>query len=385
MLNAGVHPVIPEKGSVGASGDLAPLAHLALSMLGEGESWYEGRWRTGADALRAARIQPVKLAAKEGLALLNGTQAMCAVGGLALYRALRVTGLADLAGAMSLEALLGTPTAFDARIQNARPHPGQQWSAAHLRDLLKDSEIRRSHEDNDPRVQDAYSLRCMPQVHGAARGALDHVRSIVEIETGSATDNPLIFTESAQVLSGGNFHGAPLALGYDYASIALTQLMSISERRIDRLINPDLNEGLPAFLSAHPGSSSGFMLAHVTAAALLNEAKVLATPASIDSVPTSGGKEDHVSMGMTAALKLRQIVENLEYVNAIELMAACEALEYRRPLRSSKTIERARERIRAIVPRLTNDRPPAPDIEALTAAVRKGEFDEFTQSTDGPA
>ncbi|HEX4593562.1 MAG TPA: histidine ammonia-lyase [Bryobacteraceae bacterium] len=377
MVDRGVYPRIPEKGSVGASGDLAPLAHLALSIIGEGEAWHGGQWRSGADALRGAGIKPVRLAAKEGLALLNGTQAMCAVGGLALYRARRITGLADLAGAMSLEALLGTPTAFDARIQNARPHAGQKSAAAHLRELVLDSEIRRSHQVNDPRVQDAYSLRCMPQVHGAVRGALEHVRSIVEIETGSATDNPLIFKETGEVLSGGNFHGAPLALGYDYAAIALTQLMSISERRIDRLINPDLNEGLPAFLSAHPGSSSGFMIAHVSAAALLNESKVLATPASIDSVPTSGGKEDHVSMGMTSALKLRQVVENIEYVNAIELMVACEALDYRRPLRSSKPIERARERIRAIVPRLTNDRPPAPDIEALAAAICRGEFDEL--------
>ena len=380
MVERGVYPRIPEKGSVGASGDLAPLAHLALSIIGEGESWFDGQWRAGGDALRAAGIKPMRLAAKEGLALLNGTQAMCAVGGLALYRARRVAELSDLAGAMSLEALLGTPVAFDARIQNARPHPGQELAAAHLRELLDDSEIRRSHVVNDPRVQDAYSLRCMPQVHGAVRGALEHVRSIVEIETGSATDNPLIFKDTGEVLSGGNFHGAPLGLGYDYACIALTDLMSISERRIDRLINPDFNEGLPAFLSANPGTSSGFMIAHVCAAALLNESKVLAHPASIDNVPTSGGKEDHVSMGMTSALKLRQIVENAEYVNAIELMVACEALDYRRPLRSSKPIERAREMIRAIVPRLTDDRPPAPDIEALAAAIRRGEFDEFTKS-----
>jgi histidine ammonia-lyase len=379
MVERGVYPRIPEKGSVGASGDLAPLAHLALSIIGEGESWYDGQWRSGGDALSAAGIKPVRLAAKEGLALLNGTQAMCSVGGLALYRARRVVALADLAGAMSLEALRGTPVAFDARIQRARPHPGQESAAAHLRGLLEDSEIRRSHQHQavDPRVQDAYSLRCMPQVHGAVRGALEHVRSIVEIETGSATDNPLIFKETGEVLSGGNFHGAPLALGFDYACIALTDLMSISERRIDRLINPDLNEGLPPFLSANPGTSSGYMIAQISAASLLNESRVLAHPASIDSVPTSGGKEDHVSMGMTSALKLRQIVENAEYVSAIELMVACEGLEYRRPLRSSKSIERAREIIRAIVPRLTNDRPPAPDIEALAAAIRLGEFDEF--------
>jgi histidine ammonia-lyase len=379
MLQAAVHPMIPEKGSVGASGDLAPLAHLALSMIGEGESFYRGRLVGGGDALRAAQIKPVRLAAKEGLALLNGTQAMAAVGGLALLRGLRVAALADLAGAMSLEALRGTPVAFDARIQAARPQEGQQVVAGHLRNLLEGSEIRRSHLANDPRVQDAYSLRCMPQVHGAVRGALEYVRHIVEIESGSATDNPLVFADSEEILSGGNFHGAPLALVYDYAAIALTDLMSIAERRIDRLINPDLNEGLPAFLSAHPGKSSGFMVAHVSAAALLSESRVFAHPASIDSVPTSGGKEDHVSMGMTSATKLRRIVENAEHVVAIELMAAAEGLDYRRPLRSSKPIERARELIRSFVPRLTTDRPLSRDIQAISTAVGRGDFDEFTQ------
>lgn len=377
MLERGVHPVIPEKGSVGASGDLAPLAHLALSIIGEGESFYRGQRMPGGDALRAAELLPVRLAAKEGLALLNGTQAMGAVGGLAIHRAQRVTALADLAGAMALEALRGTPVAFDERIHGARPHAGQLASAAHLRDLLKDSEIRRSHLTDDPRVQDAYSLRCMPQVHGAVRGALQHARAVVEIESGAATDNPLVFAGTGEVLSGGNFHGAPLALVFDYAAMAVTDLMSISERRIDRLVNPDVNEGLPPFLSSHPGTSSGYMIAQICAVSLLNEAKVLAHPASIDNVPTSGAKEDHVSMGMTAAVKLRNIVSNAEHVIAIELLAAAEGLEYRAPLRSSERIERAHELIRTFVPRLREDRPLSYDIQRVTAAIERGDFDEF--------
>ncbi|MGI8958989.1 MAG: histidine ammonia-lyase [Bryobacteraceae bacterium] len=375
MLDRGVHPVIPEQGSVGASGDLAPLAHLALSMIGEGESWFRGRRLPGGEALRGAEITPVRLEAKEGLALLNGTQAMCGVGGLALYRGWKVTCLADLAGAMTLEALRGTPVPFDARIQKARPHPGQMASAAHLRDLLTDSAIRRSHLTNDPRVQDAYSLRCMPQVHGAVRNALQHAREVTEIESGSATDNPLVFAQD--VLSGGNFHGAPLGMVYDYAALAVTDLMSISERRIDRLVNPDLNEGLPPFLSSHPGTSSGYMIAHVCAASLLSQSKVLAHPASVDNVPTSGGKEDHVSMGMTSALKLRHIVSNAERVISIELLAAAEGLDYRAPLRSSTRIEHAREMIRALVPRLTADRPLSGDIESIAGAIQRGDFDEF--------
>jgi histidine ammonia-lyase len=377
MLRLRVHPVIPEKGSVGASGDLAPLAHLALSMVGEGESLFRGERLPGGEALRAAGTTPLRLAAKEGLALLNGTQAMCAVGGLALLRARRLVALADLAGAMTLEALLGTPTAFDARIQQVRPHRGQTAAAAHLRNLLEDSEIRRSHLTNDSRVQDAYSLRCMPQVHGAVRDAINHACSVVEVETGSATDNPLVFADSGDVISGGNFHGAPLALAFDYAAIAMTDLISIGERRIDRLVNPDVNEGLPPFLSSQPGLSSGFMLAQICAAALLNEAKVLAHPASIDNVPTSGDKEDHVSMGMTAALKLRQIVWNAEQVIAIELLAAAEGLDYRAPLRSSAPIERARAVLRDIVPRMSTDRPLSIDIQKTSAAIERGALDDF--------
>jgi histidine ammonia-lyase len=375
MLERGVHPLIPEKGSVGASGDLAPLAHLALTVIGEGEAFYEGERMASIEALRRARIEPVSLEAKEGLALLNGTQAMAAVGGLALNRAETVAHVADVAGAMTLEALRGTPVAFDERIHAARPHPGQVEVAAHLRELLRESEIRVSHLENDPRVQDAYSLRCMPQVHGAVRGALHHARETVEIETGSATDNPLVFATENEVLSGGNFHGAPLALAFDYAAIALTDLMSITERRIDRLVNPDFNEGLPPFLTAQPGLSSGFMMTQVTAAALLCEARVLAHPASIDNVPTDGGKEDHVSMGMTAASKLRAIVENAEHTLAIELLAAAEGLEYRQPLKPGVGVRRAYEIVRANVPRLTQDRALSNDIQKIAKAIRQGEFE----------
>lgn len=375
MLNRRVAPVIPEKGSVGASGDLAPLAHLALALLGEGDAFFEGKRMAAADALKLAGLQSTDLQAKEGLALLNGTQAMHAVGGLALWRAQRLVQVADVAGAMTLEALKGTPVAFDERIHNARPHPGQITVARHLRELLRDSEIRASHLEGDSRVQDAYSLRCIPQVHGAVRGALAHCEEVLAIESGSATDNPLVFVDNGDVLSGGNFHGAPLALALDYAAIALTDLMSISERRIDRLTNPDMNEGLPAFLAQHPGMQSGFMIPHVVAVALLNEAKVLAHPASIDNLPTSAGKEDHVSMGMTAALKLRSIVENAEHLLAIELLAAAEGLEFRRPLRAGAGVERAFAQLRAIAPRLEEDRVLAPDIERVAEAIRVGKFE----------
>ena len=375
MLERGVHPLIPEKGSVGASGDLAPLAHLALCLIGEGEAVYQGERMSGAEALRRAGLEAVRLEAKEGLALLNGTQAMAATGALALHRAERLAHLADVSGAMTLEALRGTPVAFDERIHAARPHPGQQAVAEHLRQLLTDSEIRASHLENDPRVQDAYSLRCMPQVHGAVRTALRHAREVVEIETGSATDNPLIFIERGDIISGGNFHGAPVALCLDYAAIALTDLMSITERRIDRLVNPDSNEDLPPFLTTDAGTSSGFMMAQVTAAALLADSRVLAHPASIDNVPTDGGKEDHVSMGMTAAVKLRAIVENAEYVLAIELLAAAQGLEHRAPLKPGRGVARAFEIVRSIAPPVERDRVLSTDFERLAEAIREGRFD----------
>jgi histidine ammonia-lyase len=298
--------------------------------------------------------------------------------------AVRVAKLTDVAGAMSLEALKGTPAAFDPRVQAVRPHAGQIAAAAHLVDLLKDSEIRESHRSHDPRVQDAYCLRCMPQVHGAVRGVLGHVAAVLQTESGSATDNPLIFPEEfsaslahVTVISGGNFHGAPLAYAFDYAALAITDLASITERRIDRLLNPDINEGLPAFLATDPGLSSGFMMAQIVAAALINECQVLAHPSSTGTIPTDGGKEDHVSMGMTGALKLRQIVENVECIVAIEMMCAAQGLEFRLPLRPSHRVQQAHEAVRTVVPRLEKDRVLAPDIEKLASAVRAGLFDAW--------
>ncbi|HEV3243636.1 MAG TPA: histidine ammonia-lyase [Chthoniobacterales bacterium] len=377
MLNQRVHPVVPEKGSVGASGDLAPLAHLALSLIGEGEALFDGKRMESGEALKRAKLKAVLLKAKEGLALLNGTQAMHAVGGLSILRATRLTKIANVAGAMTLEGLRDTPAAFDPRLHDARPHPGQKAVAAHLNSLLQNSEIRESHRKNDPRVQDAYSVRCMPQVHGAVRDVLAHCEQILSVESASATDNPLVFADSGDVVSGGNFHGAPLAFAFDYAAIALTDLMSISERRIDRLVNPDKSEGLPAFLAHHPGVESGFMIAHVAAASLLNEARVLAHPASVDNVTTSGGKEDHVSMGMTSALKLRSIVDLAENLFAIELLAGAEALEHRRPLRAGKGVERAFKLVREVAKPLTADRPLSGDIARLAEKIRAGAFNDL--------
>jgi histidine ammonia-lyase len=376
MLNRRVHPVVPGKGSVGASGDLAPLAHLALTLIGEGEAFLDGQRMESGEALRRAKLRPVHLEAKEGLALLNGTQAMHAVGGLALLRAKRLSRLADVSGAMSLEALKGTPAAFDARLQDARPHAGQKAAAKHLLTLLEGSEIRQSHLKDDPRVQDAYSLRCMPQVHGAVRGALSHCEDVLLIESSSATDNPLVFAKTGDVISGGNFHGAPLALAFDYAAIAIVDLMSMSERRTDRLVNPDKSEGLPAFLARQPGLESGFMTAHVAAASLVNEARVLAHPASVDNITTSGGKEDHVSMGMTSALKLRSIIDLAENLLAVELLAAAQGLEYRRPLKSGAGVERAFAIVRKLAAPLTQDRPLANDIARVAEAIRRGDFSE---------
>jgi len=381
MLNRRVHPVVPEKGSVGASGDLAPLAHLALSVIGEGEAFFEGERISSGEALTRAQLRPLQLEAKEGLALLNGTQGMHAVGGLALLFGQRLARVADISGAMSLEALKGTPVAFDPRLQDARPHPGQKAAAEHLLWLVQGSEIRESHRTDDPRVQDAYSLRCMPQVHGAVRGALAHCEDILLIESASATDNPLVFAETGDVISGVNFHGAPLAFAFDYAAIAMTDLMSISERRIDRLVNPDKSEGLPAFLARRPGVESGFMIAHVAAASLVNEARVLAHPASVDNITTSGGKEDHVSMGMTSALKLRSIVDLAENLLAIELLAAAEGLEYRRPLKAGHGVERAFAALRKIAPPLTDDRALTGDIARVAEAIRKGDFDLRSESS----
>ncbi len=335
MLEADVLPIIPSKGSVGASGDLAPLAHLALGLTGEGLVRRRGRVVGAARALKAAGIEPVSLEAKEGLALVNGVQMSVAVGGLALTRALRLSRVADLAGAASLDAARGSDAAFDARVIRARPHPGAVASARNLRALLAGSRIRESHRGCG-RVQDNYALRCMPQVHGAARDAFDHARAVIEREMNSATDNPLVFAETGDVISGGNFHGAPIGLVLDYAAIAATDLASISERRIEKLVNPALSD-LPAFLVEEGGVHSGLMMAQVTAAALVSECKTLSHPASVDSIPTSAAKEDHVSMAPIAARKLALIVENLALVLAIELTVAFQAMEFLRPLTSSKS------------------------------------------------
>jgi histidine ammonia-lyase len=370
MVNAGVHPVVPSKGSVGASGDLAPLAHLALVAIGEGRAQFGGDGMPGAEAMHRAGITPLTLHVKEGLALLNGTQCMTAVGGLALMSAGRLAEAADVVGAMTLEALRGTPAAFDERIQAVRPHAGQAASAARLRALIDGSEIRESHRDRrvDPRVQDAYAIRCMPQVHGAVRDALAHAHRIVEVEINSATDNPLIFAETNEILSGGNFHGEPLALAFDYAAIAIADLGTMAERRVERLVNPDLS-GLPAFLATQPGINSGLMIAQVAAASLISENNVLAHPASTTNLPTSANKEDHVSMGMTAALKLAQVVENVGTILAIELLCAAQGLEFLKPLRPGPKLAEVYRRVRERVPALERDAPLSGYIESLTSLV----------------
>jgi histidine ammonia-lyase len=386
MLNAGVHPVVPRRGSVGASGDLAPLAHLALVLVGEGEVLHPPeppaaatRARlsaadrlTGRDALRAAGLAPVDLAPKEGLALINGTQASTAVLALALDAALGLARTADVVAALSLDVLRGSIHPFEARIHATRPFPGQQASAANLLSLVEGSAINASHAECG-RVQDAYSLRCAPQVHGAVRDALAFVRRTVEIEANAATDNPMVFAEAGEIVSGGNFHGAPVGLAADTLAMAVTHLATISERRIERLTNPALS-GLPPFLTEHSGLQSGLMIVQVTAAALASELKSLAHPASVDTIPTSAGKEDHVSMSMAAALKAARAVDLATQVVAIEALCACQGLDLLRPLTTSAPLERAAAAIRAVVPRLVDDRPPAPDIEAVAALVRAGDL-----------
>ena len=380
MLNAGVWPMVPEQGSVGASGDLAPLAHLALVLIGEGHAYRDGALDDASAQLARAGLKPVALAAKEGLALINGTQAHTAVAALAAAELWRLWHAAHVATAMSLEALLGTPDAFDSRIADARGQLGQHASATLLRTLLADSEIRESHRYGDPRVQDAYALRCAPQVHGPAHDALQFAMGIIDRELNAATDNPLVM-ETGELISGGNFHGQAVALASDVLSIVSANLAVISERRTDRLVHPDFNQGLPAFLAGSPGLESGFMMTQVTAAALASENKVLAHPASVDSIPTDGNKEDVVPMAMGAAVKLRRSVRNLRHVLAIELIAAAEGIEYRRPLRSSAHVEAAHERVRSIVPRQAGDRSPSPDIMRLADAIAAGLFDSITDGS----
>jgi histidine ammonia-lyase len=369
LLNKGVTPVVPSQGSVGASGDLAPLAHIALVLIGEGEAHFQGARCPGAEALRRAGIEPIVLASKEGISLVNGTQAMLASGGLQLLIAEILADAADLVCAMTLDGLRGTPKAFDPRLQQTRPYPGQIRSAANLTKYLEGSEIRESHI-TCRRVQDAYSLRCAPQVHGAVRDSLAEARRTFEIELNSVTDNPLVIEE--EIVSGGNFHGEPLALQLDAMAVALTVLAGISERRIDRLVNPALNEELPPFLTNHAGLESGFMMLQVTAAALVAENQVLAHPASTCSITTSGNKEDFVSMGMTSAIKLKQVVRNTRNVLAIEMLTAVRALDCLRPLASSPMIERTRIALQAVSAPWTCDRSLSPDIENVGEWIASG-------------
>lgn len=366
LLEADFVPIIPSQGSAGASGDLAPLSHLAGTLMGVGEVWLHGQKMPAGEALRSIGIQPVVFEAKEGLAMVNGTQAITAVGGLALERALMLAEVADVFAALSLDALLGTDVAYDERIHAIRPHAGQLTVSRRMRELLRGSGIRESHRQCE-KVQDAYSLRCVPQVHGAVRDAFGFAAEKFTIEINSATDNPLVFAEQGEVLSGGNFHGAPVALACDFAAIAATDLASISERRIERLVNPDLSGDLPAFLVREGGLNSGFMMAQVTAAALVSECKTLSHPASVDTIPTSAGKEDHVSMGPTAAWKFARIVENLATVLAIEGMCGVQALEFRRPLRSSAPLEKVSALIRSRVPAWEHDRYIYDDLVAMRA------------------
>jgi histidine ammonia-lyase len=377
LLNSGLVPVVPEQGSVGASGDLAPLAHLALTLIGEGEVLApSGARRPAREALAAAGLAPFRFAPKEGLAFINGTQAQTALLALLVHRADQLWRSALGAAAMSLEALTGTPVPLDERIHRNRPHPGQARAAALMRELLGGSEIRESHRDHDPRVQDAYSLRCTPQVLGAVADAIAFARGVADIELNSSTDNPLVFPEG-DVLSGGNFHGQPVAQALDFLAIALTTLQALAERRVERLVNPDLSQGLPAFLTADPGLSSGHMMVQITAASLVAESRALAYPASIGSIPTDANQEDFVPMGMAAAWKAARILANAERVVAAEFLCAAQGLEFLKPLRPGRGVQALFSRLREMpggVPPLTEDRPPAPDLERVAALVRGGEL-----------
>jgi histidine ammonia-lyase len=382
LLNRNVHPIIPERGSVGASGDLAPLAHLALVLIGEGEARFHGERLPGGEALRRADLAPLTLKAKEGLALINGTCGMTGIGVLALNRAGRLLTLADVAGAMTLEALRGSQVPFDDRLQAVRPHPGQAASAQNLRRLLRDSEVMVSHKDCG-KIQDSYTLRCMPQVHGGARDALAFARDVLSRELNAATDNPLIFAHSGDILSGGNFHGHPVALALDSLAVALASLCGISERRIERLVNPQLSE-LPPFLVKSSGLHSGFMVAQISAASLVSEAKILASPASVDSIPTSGSKEDFVSMGWLAAVKAGQIVERLAAILALEFLCAAQGLDFLRPLRPGQGVLRAHEVIRNHIPHLEEDRVLRRDFDRMLPLLIDGTLLGAVESAAGP-
>ncbi|MFU8766599.1 MAG: histidine ammonia-lyase [Candidatus Methanoperedens sp.] len=372
MLNSGVHPVIPEKGSLGASGDLANLAHMVLVMLGKGEAFHKGERMSGNDAMESAGIQTIKLSSKEGLALINGTQVITAIAALLVHDSQILVKTSEITACMSLEALKGTARAFDEKIGMVRPHKGQIKCADNLRRLTADSEIMESHR-YDKKVQDAYSLRCIPQIMGAIRDSLSFVKEKVEIEINSATDNPLLFPDEDEVISCGNFHGQVIAISHDLLGIALSEIASVSERRIERLVNPQLSE-LPGFLTEKEGLDSGFMVAHYTAAALVSENKVFAHPASVDSIPTSASKEDHVSMGMAAALKARKIFENVSYVIAIELLCSAQGIDFRKPLRAGGGAEAAYELVRSRVPHLKDDRILSIDINKAREMVIRGEL-----------
>jgi len=373
MINKGVHPVVPEKGSLGASGDLAPLSHMVLVLLGKGEAYYKGEKLDGAEAMSKARIQIFKLKAKEGLALINGTQAMTAVGTLSYYDSLCAARLADITASMTMEALAALENAFDPRVQAVRPHQGQGYVASNIRGMIEGSEIIEN--SKELRVQDAYAIRCIPQVHGAVRDSLDHVRKVLEIEMNSVTDNPILFLEDNAVISGGNFHGEPLALVFDYMGIAISELGNISERRLERMVNSSLSEGLPAFLTKHGGLNSGYMICQYSAASIVSENKVLAHPASVDSIPSSANQEDHVSMGTIAARKSKDIAENTISVLAFELMAAVQGVDLRGGKISSLNKE-VYDMVRDVVPFLDEDREVRIDITNINKLVRDGKIQE---------
>jgi histidine ammonia-lyase len=373
LLNRRVHPVVPSRGSVGASGDLAPLAHLGLVLIGEGEAWHGATREPGSAALARAGLMPATLAPKEGLALINGTQPSTALLGLALAGALRLARSADIAAALSIDGLQGSTKPFDPRIHDARGMAGQRTAAENLRILLADSAINAAHA-NCGRVQDAYSMRCAAQVHGTARDAFAFAHRMFEAEANAATDNPMVFAETGEIVSGGNFHGAPVSVAADVLCLGLAQLTTISERRSDRLVNPS-SSGLPAFLTRHGGLQSGLMMAQVTAAALTSELKTIAHPASVDTIPTSGNTEDHVSMSMAAALKATRALDLARQVIAIEVLCACQAIDLLAPLTSSTPLMRVHETIRARVPTLERDRPPSPDISQITAMIETGDLE----------
>jgi histidine ammonia-lyase len=368
LLNRDVCPVVPEKGSVGASGDLAPLAHLCLVLIGQGEAFHEGQRISGIEALQKCGLNPLQLKAGEGLALVNGTQVMTAIGGLSVYDSINLSKMTDIAAAMSLEVLMGSKTEFDQRIHHVRPHPGQAAAAENMDRITKDSEIITSHKDCS-RIQDAYTLRCSPQVHGASKDAITYARKVIETEMNSSTNNPLIFPESQEFLLGGNFHGQPVALALDFVCMAVSELANISERRIERLVNPQLS-GLPAFLVSDGGLNSGFMLAQYTAASLVSENKVLSHPASVDSIPTSANKEDHVSMGTISARKLREIVRNTEHVIAIELLCGAQAMDLFTNMKPGEGTLIAYKIIRDKIPHLEKDRIISKDIETMVHLMR---------------